>query len=124
MCMMYPVPSKKCVFGPDFKAVIEHLLMHFKVHELYFCRPGNDCLIVYPRENVPFKVTEPLEFFYDSEQKKRGIISPGTYFIKEHSVFPSGHQLVLQKNNADNRLLPCFTWKDGPGIDWRGITAQ
>ncbi len=106
--------------------VFDYLSETFKRQNLYYCKSTaiENCMFVCPKENLPFSVVEPLEFFLDYEGKKRGLLAPGNYRIIEHLVQPSFHLLVLEKFEGKRSIsvLACLAgWKNGFMIDWRGI---
>ena len=101
--------------------VIAYLSEAFGEHKLYYCRPGNECLFVCPRIDVPFEVIEPLECFFDQSGSRKGVIAPGVYRIVSHATCQKSHLLLLQKSD-DGRTINCQAGcKNGLMIDWRGI---
>jgi len=130
MCMMYAVTMKKeivsskpCVKNGSSK-VINYLLDKFGAQNLFFCRPGDKCMFVCPRENVPFEVHETIEFFENFGGFMKGIIDPGIYRISLHDQRETSHYLILEKyeNQKWKEFAGlCGGWTNGLMIDWRGI---
>lgn len=130
MCMMYAAPMKKevgsskpCVKNGNSK-VINYLLDNFGAQNLFFCRPGDKCMFVCPRENLPFEVHESIEFFENFGGFMKGIIGTGIYRISLHDQRENSHYLILEKYE-DKRWKEfaglCGGWAGGLMLDWRGI---
>lgn len=97
--------------------VIAYLSEVFGEHKLYYCRPGNECLFVCPRINIPFEVIEPLECFFDQNGSKKGMINPGIYRIVSHATRQKDHLLLIK--SEDGKTISCQA--GSLMIDWRGI---
>ncbi|HOX10535.1 MAG TPA: hypothetical protein P5323_02725 [Candidatus Moranbacteria bacterium] len=81
-------------------------------------------MFICPNKNLPFTVTEPLEFFLDYEGEKRDLLMPGDYRIVQHVAETNFHLLILEKFQGEKSLsvLACLAgWRNGFMVDWRGI---
>lgn len=127
MCMMHPVPTNKspksCVENGN-PGVIRYLLDTFGAQNLFFCRPGDKCMFVCPKEKVPFEAYESIEFFENYGVFMKGIISPGIYRISLHDQRKNSHYIILEKYE-DKKWKEfagfCGGWTGGLMIDWRCI---
>lgn len=115
--------ARPCVKNGN-EEVFDYLSKVFDRQNMYFCRPGDNCMFVCPKDNLSFEVTEPLEFSIDCGGKIKGLIPIGTWRIAKHITRPDCHFLFLEKieNGQVTNHLSCQAgWKDGLMIDWRGI---
>ena len=127
MCFTMPqerlLSKRQCVKNGD-PDVIDYLEKTFGISNLYFCRPGNQCMFVCPKQNVQFNIVDPLEYFFDKEGLRRGLLKPGIYRIADHIEKKDYHFVLFQKyeNNMWIDYIGCHAgWAGGMMLNWQSI---
>ena len=115
--------KRRCVRNGD-PDVISYLEKIFGISNLYYCRLGDVCMFVCPKQNVQFNIVDPLEYFFDKEGLRRGLIEPGIYRIVDHIQKKDYHFILFQK--YENKIwidyIGCHaSWTEGTMLDWHGI---